>query len=238
MATISQPGGGDNGGETNALDWNNTTAFQFHFIPSESQIAGTGNIEDLSDRGWVVTSLAFVEGTGADFLSAADPGMPGHYVTDAALDLIQSPAMFGGSVHATEAGHHLGRQPTQMIIEVHGKFSVVANDEAATGFGIVQNGGSVIEPTDAIAMIVSDGTNFLCRSSADSDVGALVDTDLHEFKIIISQGTTDAIEWFIDGVSQGTLDLLTDVFPFAWGGGVMAAGVNRILIGPAEIEYC
>jgi hypothetical protein len=225
-------------GESNGMNWNSSSGARYHFMPSAGQISGTGNAQDLSDRGWVTTALAFVEGTGADFLSAADKGVPGHYVLGAALDLLQCPAIFGGWTHAEEASSHIGTQPTCMTFEFHGSFADASSAEPGSGFGLVVNGGSILTAADAIAMIVSDGTNFVCQSAADSDVGALVDNAWHEWKIVISQGTTDAVEWFIDRVSQGTFDLRTDAFPAAWGTAVEAAGTNFLKIGPCEIEYC
>lgn len=222
-----------------AVHWDDSSGSDFFFEPDAAQISGTGNAEDLSDVGWTTTGLSgqFVGGTAADFLSTSDKGVPAHYVTTAAGDIFQSPAIFGDHVHSHQAEHHLGTTPTELHAHFWGTFSVESNNETATGFGWVVNGGSVITAGDAIAMIVSDGSNFICRSSADSSTGAVVDTNLHEFAIIISQGTTDAIEWRIDDVSQGTLDLRTDVFPAAWGAGVQSAGSNRLLIGACRVFY-
>lgn len=222
-----------------ALHWSDSSGSDFFFMPDAAQISGTGGAEDLSDVGWTITTFAgqFVAGVDADFLATADKGVPAHFVTTAPSDRLQSPAIFGDWVHGRQAANHLGEDPTTLTVEQWVTFSVAANSETATAVGFTDAGGSSIVATDAVAMIHSDGTNFICRSSADADTGALIDTALHLFKIVISQGTTDAIEWFIDGTSQGTLDLREDVFPVSWGGGVVSAGSNRLLIGPCRVFY-
>lgn len=219
-----------------AADWDDQSGSHFYFEPNAAELAA-GNKETLSDFGWTTTALSFVEGAGADFLSLADPGVPAHFVTDGAGSILQSPAKFGSHTHGNQAGRHLGHPPTKMTFEFWFTFSVASNDETATGFGLTVAGGSIITEADAIAVIRSDGTNFVCRSNVDAAVGPLIDTALHLGKIEVSQGTTDAIQWFVDGASQGTLDLREDVLPMSWGAGTVGAGSNRVLIGPCEVSY-
>ena len=223
----------------NADQWDESSGSDFFFEPDAAQIAGTGGAEDLSDRGWIITGLAgqYVSGVSADFLVDGTPGVPSHYVTTAASDRLQSPDLFGNATHGRQAAHHLGHAPTTLTAEFEATFSVESNNETATGLGFADAGGSGIVATDAIAMIVSNGTNFVCRSSADSDVGAAADTSIHLWRVVLSKGTTDAIEWFIDGTSQGTLNLRTGVFPCSWGGGVQSGGSNRLLIGNSSVFY-
>lgn len=223
---------------SNAVLWDDSSGSDFFFEPDVAQISGTGNAEDLSDVGWVTTSLAFVQGSGADFFTADANTIPSHYLTDAAVDLLQSPAIFGDNAHALQAEHHLGKSPTTLTLEGWLAFSVNSADEAATGFGFVVNGGSPITEAGHVAFIVTDGTNFVLRSAADSDAGATDDALWHLFKIVVSTGSvTDAVEWFIDGTSQGTMDRTTDVWPVSVGWSVEAAATNRILIGPARVFY-
>lgn len=222
----------------NATLWDNSSGSDYFMEPDAAQISGTGSAEDLSDVGWTTTSLSFTEGTGADFMSSADKGVPGHFVTNAAADLLQSPAVFGDYTHSQQAAHHLGFDPTTLTLEGWAAFSVHSANETATGLGFVINGGSIVTAGDAVAVIHTNGTNFTCRSSADSDAGATDDALWHLFKIVISTGSaTDAVEWFIDGTSQGTLDRRTDAYPVSVGWGVVAAGTNRVLIGPARVFY-
>ncbi|KKK48953.1 hypothetical protein LCGC14_3139960, partial [marine sediment metagenome] len=71
---------------------------------------------------------------------------------------------------------------------------------------------------DELAWIYTDGTNFTIRSDADSDAGAADDTDWHVWKITVKIGSaTDAVEWFIDGTSQGKMDRKTDEWPVSFG---------------------
>ncbi len=222
-----------------AADWDDDYGTDYHMAPSVAQVTTTGNRESLVDVGWLTTGLSgqYVPGVSADFLAEGTLGVPGHYVTNAAGDVLQSPDLFGDWVHANQSGRLLGFNPTTLTMAAWAAFSVNANDETATGIGFSDAGGGLLTATDAVAVIHSDGSNFICRSSADSDAGAAVDTDWHLFKIVFAIGTTDKIEWFIDGVSQGTLDLRTGVLPMNWGAGVGAGLNNRILIGPVHLSY-
>ncbi len=220
-------------------DWDDDYGTDYHMAPSAAEISGTGQREDLSDVGWTTTGLAgqYVPGVSADFITEGTLGVPNHYVTNAASDTLQSPDLFGDWVHAQQSGQLLGFIPTTLTMAAWLAFSVASNNETAVGIGFSDAGGSILTAGDAIAVIHSNGTNFICRSSADSDVGAAIDTNWHLWKIVLSMGTTDAIEWFIDGTSQGTLDLRTGVFPASWGAGVGVGLSNRVLIGPAHISY-
>ncbi len=220
-----------------ASHWDDRLGTDYDFTPSAAQIAGTGNREDLTDVGWSKTGLTFVPGSGADFLTEAVPGIPPHYTLDGASNLLQSPDKFGNFEHCDGAADHLGYHPTTMMWEGWFQFSVTGSNEPASGIGLVDAGGSIITAGDAVAVIHSNGSNFVCRSSADSDVGAVVDTDWHRGGIVLSLGTTDKIEWFIDRVSQGTLDLRTGVMPLAWGAGAVSAGNNRLAFGHQHISY-
>ena len=59
-----------------ATHWDDSSGSDYFFEPDLAQISGTGNAEDLSDRGWTTTSLTFVNGTGAKFLDADNIGTP------------------------------------------------------------------------------------------------------------------------------------------------------------------
>ena len=242
MGTINNPASviaSDRHEVPSADHWDDESGSDFFFEPDAAQIVGTGLAEDLTDVGWTITSIAgYTEGTDADFLSSADKGVPGHYVTDAGSDLIQSPAVFGDYTHGQQAAHHLGHDPTTLTLEAWAAFSVHSANETATGLGFVINGGSIITAANAIAVIHTDGTNFTVRSGADSDLGATDDALWHLFKIVITTGSaTDAVEWFIDGTSQGTMNRRTDAYPAAVGWGVVSGGTNRVLIGPARVFY-
>ena len=223
----------------NAVLWDNSSGSDFFMEPDAAQITATGNAESLVDVGWSITGLAFVAATlDADFMDSADIGVPAHYEGNSAGDLFQSPAIFGDYLHSQQAAHHLGFDPTTLTFEAWAQFTVHSANEVATGLGFVDATGSIIVSTDAIAVIHTDGTNFTLRSTGDSDVGALDDGDFHLFRIEVSTGSvTDAIEWFIDGTSQGTINRLPDVWPASVGWGNEAGNTNRVQIGPCRVFY-
>ncbi len=193
--------------------------------------------ELLSDYGWTTTSLVETVATGTgDFLSAADIGIPDHLLTDASADLLESPSIFGGSDAIDAVAAILGYAPTMLTCEWYGSFTAVTGTSNRSGFGLVQDGGAAGTAADQLAWIYTDGTNFTIRSSGDSDVGALDDTDWHTWKIVISSGSaTDAVEWFIDGTSQGTMNRLEDQWPVSFG--MHALTTNRPGIAWVHISY-
>ena len=101
---------------------------------------------------------------------------------------------------------------------------------------LVENAGTSGVDNDAMAWIFTDGANFTLRSAADSDAGAADDALWHIFKIVVSAGgTSDTIEWFIDGTSQGTIDRQTDLWPCSFG--MHALTTNRPGLGWVHIYY-
>ncbi len=184
----------------------------------KSTLAPTGG-GVLSELGWTTTSLVETVMTGAgDFLSTSDFSVPAHVLTNASGDLLESPSMFGDGAAAEAAAQILGHNPTTLSCEWYGSFTVVTGTSNRSGFGLVQDGGAAGTAADQLAWIYTDGTNFTLRSSGDSDAGAADDTDWHTWKIIVSTGSaTDAVEWFIDGTSQGTMDRITDQWPVSFG---------------------
>ena len=218
-------------------EWGNGAFTDFWIFGTVNGMLTAGNAHELSDYGWTTTALSLTAGTGADFGDSADVGTPGGINFDAASDLLESPEMFGDYAHMRMAQSLLGYLPTKLIIECYAAITGTTN-ETATGFGFAEAGGSPIVATGAMAMIIKDGTNFVCRSGADSDVGALIDSNWHVFKIVVTAGATaDAIEWFIDGASQGTLDRQTDLWPVSFGGGVQSGGANGMVLTWAHIYY-
>lgn len=222
--------------------WNRAlgTDYWAYFGP-EVIAAAAGSSALLSDSGWTTTSLVETAGTGADFLSATDRAAPAHILTDAASDLIQSPAIFGTRDHKLAADYMLGVTTTKLVLEFGAAFTVSSNAETATAIGLVEAGGSPVTANDALAMIYSDGTNFKIRSGAGaSGAGPLVDTAWHDWKITLDSSVaagTAMVSWTVDGVAGPTLDLETDLFPCSFGGGVVAAGSNRVGISYAHVYY-
>ena len=191
----------------------------------------------LSEFGWTTTSLVETAMTGAgDFLSTSDFSVPAHLLTNASADLLESPSVFGDGAQAEAAAEILGHSPTTMSCEWYGSFTVVTGTSNRSGFGLVQDGGAAGTAADQLAWIYTDGTNFTLRSSGDSDAGALDDTDWHTWKIVVSTGSvTDAVEWFIDGTSQGTMDRIDDQWPVSFG--MHALTTNRPAIAWVHLWY-
>lgn len=219
-----------------ASHWDDESGTDYFFEPDAAEVAA-GNKETLSDFGWTTTGLVYVPGSGADFMTVADKGIPGHFVLSPASDVLQSPALFGAYSHSHGAAHHLGHEPITLTMEMWAQFAVASSDEVASCLGFVAAGGSIITAGDAVAVIRSDSSVFACRSNVDADGGAAVDNDWHLWKLVLSLGTTGAIQWFRDNVSQGVLDLREDVMPLSFGVGNVAAGNNRLNIGPGRIYY-
>lgn len=220
-----------------AMEWGRKIGTDFWLIPrNEGELTGVTNEPLLSDREWVTTSILWTAGTGADFLDSTDVGTPENFGTDLTGDLLQSPAIFGGYVHTVAVSRILGYTPTRLVVEIAGQFSAATANETRSGFGLTEAGGTAGTDADAMAWIFSDGTNFGLRSAADTDVGALVDNNWNVWRITISSGTvTDAIEWFINGTSQGTIDRQADLWPCSLG--MFALTTNRPNIAWAHIWY-
>ena len=209
--------------------WGRTAGTDFWFYPSEELTTGgaAGNL--LSDHGWITTSLVETIGSAADFLSSADLGIPTHLLTNADLDALQSPAIFGDYGHAQIAASILGYQPTKLVCEFYGAMTVHSANETLTGWGFLSNDGA-----SKIATIHTDGTNFsLINSTPTTDVGAADDANWHRFKISLTFG--GSAEWFIDDTSQGTIPIVTDLFPVGFY--MFASTTNRPALGWAHVWY-
>jgi len=218
--------------------WGYEAGTDFWFVGAASGMLTSGNAHELADYGWTTTALGFATPSAADFISAADQGTPNALAFDAAGDLLKSPVIFGEYNHALLAAEILGYTPTQLVAVIRAQFAVASNNETATGFGFFEDGGAPNVAADAFAMITSNGTNFVARSGADSDAGAAVDTAWHTWKLVIGAGPADGIEWFMDGVSQGTFDTETDELPVGFGAGVLAAtGANFFNLAWAHLYY-
>ena len=222
---------------TDPFDWNRAGGSDFWAVfGPESITSATARL--LSDQGWVTTSLAETAGTGADFLSSSDKAAPAHVLTDASGDLLQSPAVFGDYGHGLIAAKILGYQPATLNFEFYAALTVHSANEPRSGFGVVEAGGTAGVDNDAMAWIHANAANFTIRSAADSDVGALLDTAWHKFKIVFKNKVaagTDMVEWFIDDVSQGTMDLQTDLFPVSIG--MHALTTNRPALAWVHVWY-
>jgi hypothetical protein len=157
-------------------------------------------------------------------------------VFGANTDLLQSPTIFGDYSHGLQAGQILGHLPTRLICEVYAAFTTTSGSETRSGFGLTEAGGTSGVADDAMAWIhVPDASNFGARSGVDSDAGSTVDSNYHQFRIVIKIGTTDKIEWFIDGTSQGTFDNQANLWPCSFG--AYSSTTNRIALAWAHFWY-
>lgn len=213
----------------------------------QAAAASTATGDELAENGWIATSLVNTGGSGADFISSADKGTPAHFLTDLTGDLLESPAMFGDYVHARAAADLAGLKdlPNFLIARFWGAMTVHTADEPRSGWGFIEDGGSVATEADQAAFISSDGTNFQIGSNAGTPVNLKVDDALwHEFVIVIRRSNSTAYG-FIDptwrfgtppvGAALGSIAVTADEAPFSFG--FHALTTNRPGLGLTHIFY-
>lgn len=177
--------------------------------------------------GFVATSVVFTNTATGDFLSAADE-TPANFSANATADKYYTPIIFGDGPHARYVQQTLGYLPTKLCAEFYAQFATASANEAATLIGFHDG-------TAAVASIYSGGTAstfFLSNSVPATDAGAAIDTSWHLWKIAVVAATT---EWFIDGVSQGTVATSADKWPAAFGW--VASTTNRPALAWYHIWY-
>lgn len=222
----------------NGADWARSAGTDFWLIggAGEESVATGAGLRTLDGGGWTATSVVEYSGSAGDFLSSTDDD-PSAFHFDAASDLLQSPAIFGSYAHARMAQEFLGAMPTTLNLEIYAQYLDATGAEAASGFGFVEGGGSIITANDALAVITSDGVNYSCRSgAATTAAGAVDDTAWHLWRIeVVAAG----ISWYIDGTLQNStvLALETDEWPVNFGIGVQAGGSNYLKVAFAHIWY-
>ncbi len=232
MAVVSTSGGSTIGiREVPGHLWATDPGTDFSLMSLNNGYLTAGNAHELADYGWTTTALSYSSATGSDFLDSSDMNSIQTIAFDAAADLLLSPLMFGDYRAGTMAANILGYRPTTLTLECAALFSVASANENISGFGF--STGTSLTNTNHLAFIFSDGTNFQCRSSAASDAGALVDNLFHDWKIVLTAG--GSVEWFMDGISQGTFALKTDTYPTAFSASVTTT--NRMAIGTTRITY-
>jgi|SRR3990170_4987126 len=192
----------------------------------------------LAEVGWTATSLVNTAGSGGDFGSSADKGTPNHFLTDLSGDLLESPALFGIWDHMEAARQIAGMAalPRYLVAEFMGAMTVHTADEPRSGWGFVEDGGSVATEADQIAFISTDGTNFQISANAGTPVnGAADDANWHLFKIALDR--IDLVSrWYIDGTLQaGTPAITADEAPYSFG--FHALTTNRPALGLTHVYY-
>lgn len=191
-----------------------------------------GDMDATLPTGWTNTSILLTQSALSDFNSAADAQSISTWGTNADLDQLLSTRRFGSYYDFQEQADLLGYLPTALYCDILGVFTVHSANETATGFGLA--GGVPLTITNHVAWIFSNSTNFALRTGATTtDAGALLDTTFHMFRIVITTGSTT--EWFIDGVSQGTVTTMVDMFPCSFG--MSASTTNRPFFNRVHIWY-
>jgi len=219
------------------------TDFWLTFDPGYDQAqAGSATdpraINALAELGWTATSLVNTAGSGGDFGSSTDKGIPNHLLTNASGDLLDSPSVFGIWDHMEMARRIAGMRdlPRYLVAEFMGSMTVATADEVLSGWGFIEDGGSPATEADQMAWISTDGTNFQIGSNAAAPVnGALDDTAWHLFKIALDR--IDLVSrWYIDGTLQlGTPAITADEFPVSFGFGALTT--NRPALGMTHVFY-
>lgn len=219
--------------------WGVMAGTDFWMMPSANGQDTSGNAHELSDYGWTTTSLVPTAGSGADLITSADKGVPGHTLTNASGDILGSPALFGDYYHALQAARIAGmgnNLPRLLVAEFVASFSVASADENQSAIGFFEDGATISTQADQLAVIYSNGVNFKLISGADStgSTGAAIDTSWHLWKIELNVAEQVA-KWYIDGTYQGSIAIETDEFPCKFG--MHALTTNRPLLGWVHVYY-
>jgi hypothetical protein len=214
-----------------AAHWTRTSGTDFWYREQE---AGTAADDLITNYGWTTTALSYSITGGGDLLASADTGSPAITIGETANDLLLSPSIFGDYSASLVAANILGYTPTTLNLECYAAFTIATGAETTSGFGF--STGSSLTVTNHIAFIHSDGTNFAIRGTPGTggfiDTGALVSTTYHLWKIVATAGGT--VEWFMDGTSNGTITLVTDLYPTAFS---MSVATNDIGLAWAHVWY-
>lgn len=232
--TLSITGGYVSGIVNDPRQWLGSAGHEFWIIPGNADLfnpSSATNLAGLDSYGWTTTSLVFAGSGTGDFMSSSDEDAQ-RVGGDAAGDTLASPQIFGSYSHMEQASKLLGYTPTKLVAEFRAQMFVSSANETGTFIGFAVAGVTDITAAGGVAAIVSDGTNYRLRSDNGNDAGAAIDTSIHTFKIEVTAATT---EWFIDGVSQGTITTEADVWPCTF---IVRSGTtNRLVLMWARVYY-
>lgn len=234
-----------------AQRWNREIALQYWMQPAlVSQ--GVGTFSDgllaVTSQGWVNTgTILGVANSGADFdapgTTSPDKGATvTAFAIDTAADKLQSPELFGDWGHRAAVAELAGMNdlPSRLIYDSWSRFQVIVTASDTTGHGFAEGGGSIAVANDALAVFVSDGTNFKGRSGAATSSALLAaDTLVHRFRIVLDS-VAQLAYFFIDDMNtaKGSIALETDLFPCSVGAGCLTGtGANFIDWGPTRVRY-
>ena len=218
-------------------DWDNGGATDYWLQPlisGQVAVASATNPFGLSGWGWVTTALTVVAGTAGDLNSSGDY-TPTAINFNSAADLLQSARIFGGYDQFQRVSDILLYTPTLLVCDFYAAFSTITANETTTFVGMSGNITDAAAAASAGCITASGAappTNFFLTSDTGSDQGAAIDAAWHRFRI--EYGTTNT-EWFIDGVSQGTIVTEIDIWPVNFVG--FAGATNRMSLGWTHIYY-
>ena len=229
--------------------------------------ASTATGEQLTENGWVATSLVNTNGSSGDFRGGVftkatvpgpktgnfggtygDAGIPPHALSNASGDLLASPSIFGSISHMEQAAILAGKNvlPRYLICDFWGSMSVASAAEVRSSWGFynVAVVDTTVEATQ-LAVIQSGGTgnNFLLAGAAATmaQLGsvATISTTWHKWKIVLEfVGATGAKCWaYIDGALQNTTPGIAAQDVFPCVFGFGALTTNRPLLGPSHVYY-
>ena len=229
--------------------------------------ASTAVGEQLTENGWVATSLVNTIGSSGDFGGGAftktttpgpktgpfggtynDAGIPNHALTNASGDLLASPSIFGSVHHMEQAAILAGKSilPRYLIADFWGSMSVASAAEVRSSWGFynVAVVDTTVEATQ-LAVIQSGGTgaNFLLAGAAATMTQlasvATVSTTWHKWKIVLAfNGSSGAnVFAYIDGALQSTTPGVAAQDAYPCVFGFGALTTNRPLLGPTHVYY-
>jgi len=222
---------------TSAHEWDAAPAFttDYWFTPAiDLNTASAPQL--LSALGWLAAgTLSFVAGSLADLLSSADKGTPRHILADATGERLTSPFKFGANWTTQYITDQLGWTPSKLIVDFVAIWTTASNADTTGGIGFVEAGGAIQTAADHLAMLTSDGTNFILRSgAATSDAVLAVDTNAHRWRIVLDKGSQLAI-LYQDNVLIDSIALETDLLPAAFG--IACTSNNDLGLGDAHLYY-
>lgn len=224
-----------------AIDWAHEAGTDYWIMGSGFTTEPASSLQGslLSENGWTTTSLLNTVGAGADAFSRTDQGTPPAFGTDAASDLLKSPAIFGDYRHARIAMDILGKGtlPRYLIADVHASFSVASANEATSGLGFFEDGGSPIVSADKAGAIESNGTYWALDVNATVQASTTaIDTSPHIFRVVIDR-INSKVYGYVDGTNlySAGITITQDEYPLGFGMG--AGATNRVQLHSAHIFY-
>lgn len=208
-----------------ARNWDNgqATDYWLKALGDANQLAALSatNGIGLPGFGWTCTSLTTVTTATGDLNSSADV-TPFAIGTDGTNDLLSSPIVFGGYDNFDRVGSILGYTPTKLVLDGYWGYPTNASDQTEGVVGLLS--GTDAAAAGSAGAICRQGGNFALVSDLGSDQGSAADTAYHRFRIEYTHGGNT--EWFIAGVSQGTITTETDIWPLPFRMAAPAANTN------------